>query len=42
MLGKPKVEQEDTVFTQELLRRFVARTEEQTGARVVFPEGDAQ
>ena len=42
VLGKPKVEQEDTVFTQELLRRFVARTEEQTGARVVFPEGDAQ
>ena len=42
VLGKPKVEQEDTVFTQELLQQFVARTEEQTGARVVFPEGGFQ
>ena len=42
VLGKPKIEQEDTVFTQELLHQFVARTEEQTGARVVFPEGGGQ
>jgi nucleotide-binding universal stress UspA family protein len=42
VLGKPKVEQEDSVFTQELLREFVARTEEQTGATVVFPKGDVQ
>jgi nucleotide-binding universal stress UspA family protein len=42
VLGKPKVEQEDTVFTQELLHQFVARTEEQTGAKVIFPEGDVQ
>jgi nucleotide-binding universal stress UspA family protein len=42
VLGKPKVEQEDTIFTEELLRRFVARTEEQCGATVVFPEGDVQ
>lgn len=40
VLGKPKVERDDTVFTQELLHRFVARTEEQTGAKVVFPEKD--
>jgi nucleotide-binding universal stress UspA family protein len=42
VVGMPKVDQEDTVFTQELLREFVAHTEEQTGATVVFPEGDVQ
>jgi hypothetical protein len=42
MLGKPQVEREDTVFTQDRLHEFVARTEEQTGATVVFPEEDAQ
>jgi nucleotide-binding universal stress UspA family protein len=40
VLGKPKVEREDTVFTRELLHEFVARTEELTGAKVVFPEED--
>lgn len=40
VLGRPKVEREDTVFTHDLLREFVARSEELTGARVVFPEGD--
>jgi nucleotide-binding universal stress UspA family protein len=38
VLGKPRAEREDTVFTHEMLQQFVARTEEQTGARVVFPE----
>ena len=42
VLGKPKVEREDAVFTQELLREFVARTEEQTGAKVVLPGGDVR
>jgi nucleotide-binding universal stress UspA family protein len=42
VLGRPKVEHEDAVFTQELLHQFVARTEEQTGATAVFPEGDVQ
>jgi len=42
VVGKPEVDREDTVFTQELLHQFVARTEEQTGATVVFPEGDLQ
>jgi len=40
VLGKPKVEREDAVFTQDLLHAFVARIEEQTGATVVFPEGE--
>jgi nucleotide-binding universal stress UspA family protein len=42
VLGKPKVEREDTVFTHDRLREFVARSEEQTGAKVVFPEEDVQ
>lgn len=42
VVGRPKVEQENTVFTQELLHEFARRTEEQTGATVVFPEGDVQ
>jgi nucleotide-binding universal stress UspA family protein len=42
VLGKPEVHREDTVFTQDLLHQFVARTEEQTGARAIFPEGDVQ
>ena len=42
VVGKPKVEREDTVFTRELLREFAMRTEEQTGATVVFAQGDVQ
>jgi nucleotide-binding universal stress UspA family protein len=41
VLGRPKIEQEDTVFTQELFHKFVVRTEEQTGAKVIFPRGEA-
>jgi nucleotide-binding universal stress UspA family protein len=40
VLGKPRAEQEDTVFTHERLQEFAQLTEEQTGATVVFPEGD--
>lgn len=42
VLGKPQVARDDTVFTEDLLREFIARTEDQTGATVVFPEEDAQ
>lgn len=42
VLGQPRMEHGDTVFTQELLERFIERTEEQTGATVILPEGDAQ
>jgi nucleotide-binding universal stress UspA family protein len=38
VLGRPKVQREDTLFTQELLRGFIQRTEEQTGAKVVLPQ----
>jgi nucleotide-binding universal stress UspA family protein len=40
VLGKPQLGQEHSVFTPELLRAFVARIEDETGAKVVFPEGD--
>jgi nucleotide-binding universal stress UspA family protein len=38
VLGRPKVEQEDAVFTQEKLQQFIQRIEAQTGATVVLPE----
>jgi nucleotide-binding universal stress UspA family protein len=42
VLGRPKVQHEDSVFSQEELRRFVEQTEEQTGAKVILPEGDSR
>jgi nucleotide-binding universal stress UspA family protein len=42
VLGRPKLEREDTVFTHELLHQFVARTEAQTGATVVLPGEELQ
>ncbi len=36
VLGHPKIGREDTVFTHEQLQRFVARIEEQTGAKVIL------
>lgn len=38
VVGRPKMGQEDSVFSHELLREFVQRTEEQTGAQVVLDE----
>lgn len=38
VLGRPKLQQEESVFTQDLLRQFITHTEEQTGAQVVLPE----
>jgi nucleotide-binding universal stress UspA family protein len=40
VLGRPKVQREDTVFTHEMLKRFIEQTEEQTGAKVILPESD--
>ncbi len=40
VLGWPRIGRGDTVFTRELLDRFIEQTEEQTGARVVLPEGE--
>jgi nucleotide-binding universal stress UspA family protein len=42
VMGLPGLGHEDSVFTHDLLREFAARTEAQTGAKVVFPEGDVQ
>jgi nucleotide-binding universal stress UspA family protein len=38
VLGWPKVQAEESVFTQELLHKFIQETEEQTGAKVILPE----
>jgi nucleotide-binding universal stress UspA family protein len=40
VLGRPKVQREDTVFTHEMLKRFIQQTEEQTGAKVILPDSD--
>lgn len=39
ILGRPKFQREESVFTQERLARFIQDTQEQTGAQVVMPEG---
>jgi nucleotide-binding universal stress UspA family protein len=36
VLGQPRVQQEESVFTHELLKEFVKETEAQTGAQVVL------
>ena len=41
VLGRPKVERGDAVFTQERLDQFVEYIKEQTGAMVIFPEEEA-
>jgi nucleotide-binding universal stress UspA family protein len=40
VLGMPRFQQEDALFSKERLRVFVAQTEERTGAKVVLPEGE--
>ena len=42
VLGWPRIGRGETVFTRELLDRFIEQTEQQTGARVVLPEGDIE
>ena len=42
VLGRPQSRQEENVFTQELLAKFIARIEEQTGAKVVLPREEGQ
>ena len=39
VLGRPKLQHEESFFTHEQLLAFVEKTEEQTGAKVVLPEG---
>lgn len=42
VLGTPRPQREDSVFTEEMLAIFVATTEVRTGARVVLADGAAQ
>jgi nucleotide-binding universal stress UspA family protein len=39
ILGRPRGQQEDNVFTQALLTQFIERTEQQTGAKVILSQG---
>ena len=39
VLGRPQGQEEEDVFTRELLKRFSQRIEEESGAQVVLPEG---
>ncbi len=41
VLGRPAIGRGDPVFTRERLQRFIEMTEEQTGASVVLPAGEA-
>jgi len=38
VLGLPRVQHEESVFTRELLQDFIRETEEKTGAQAVLPE----
>ena len=40
ILGRPKIQHENSVFTHERLQHMIEQTEEQTGATVVLPDED--
>lgn len=40
VLGRPRIEREDTLFTREMLKQFIDRTEQETGARVILAESE--
>jgi len=42
VMGRPQIEQEESLFTQERLQAFIQDAEEQTGAKVVLPEGGSE
>jgi len=42
VLGQPRMQREDSLFTQEQLEKFIHRTEEQTGAKVILSERESQ
>ena len=39
VLGHPRLEREESVFSQELLHQFIEQAEQQTGAKVVLADG---
>jgi len=42
VMGRPQIEQEESLFTHERLQAFIRDIEERTGARVVLSEGGPQ
>ncbi len=41
VLGRPRIERENSLFTHELLDQFIKRTEQETGAKVVLTDEDS-
>jgi nucleotide-binding universal stress UspA family protein len=41
VLGRPRIEREDNLFTHEMLNRFIERTEQETGAKVILSEDES-
>jgi nucleotide-binding universal stress UspA family protein len=41
VLGQPRLQREESIFTQDRLLRFVEQTEMQTGAKVILADGGA-
>lgn len=42
VLGRPQVQEEESIFTHDLLQEFIERTEDQTNAKVVLPDGGGE
>lgn len=40
VVGRPKFQLEDSLFTETLLAEFIKRVEDQTGAHVILPEAN--
>ncbi len=41
VVGKPRIEREDTLFNREMLNQFIVKTEQETGAKVVLAQGES-
>ena len=41
VLGRPMKQMEQSIFTSSQLTKFISKVEEETGARVVFPEEES-
>ena len=41
VVGRPRIESEDTLFTRDLLNQFIEKTEQETGAKVILADGES-
>jgi nucleotide-binding universal stress UspA family protein len=42
VLGQPKIDREDSLFSQDMLKQFVEQTERETGARVILADNETE